>query len=67
MPNLTRFTQSTTLDAAKTTSLKSTAAGIVTAMATDVSNSDFASARKKAAQLEDLYGKLSQARPPSTT
>ena len=67
MPNPTRFPQGAVGDAAKTTSLKSTAAGIVTTMATDVTNNDFAAARKKAAQLEDLYGKLSQARPPSTT
>lgn len=67
MPNLTRFPQGTTQDAAKTTSLKSQAAAIVLTMATDVSNGNFAAARAKAGQLEDLYGKLSQARPPSHT
>jgi len=67
MPNPVRFTQGATLDAAKTTSLKSAAATLVTDMATAVSGNDFVTARKKAAQLEDLYGKLSQARPPSST
>jgi hypothetical protein len=53
-----------TLEATKTTTLKSAAAAIVITMATDVTNGNFAAARLKAAQLEDLYGKLSAVKVP---
>lgn len=53
-----------TLDAAKATSIKSTAASLVTSIATDVSNGNFAAAAKKAHQLGDLYGSVSGTRPP---
>lgn len=52
------------LDAVKVNATKSAAAAIVITMATDVTNSAWAAARLKAAQLEDLYGKLSQSRIP---
>jgi hypothetical protein len=48
-----------TLEATKVTTAKSAAAAIVTAMATDVTNGNFAAARLKAQQLEKAYGELS--------
>jgi hypothetical protein len=63
-PNTTKAQNAATLDAAKTVTVKSAAAAIVITMATDVSNGNFAAARIKAAQLEDLYGKLSAVRIP---
>lgn len=63
-PIISKSTNSTTLEAAKITTAKSAAASIVTAMATDVTNGDFAAARKKAALLEKAYGELSQRRLP---
>lgn len=53
-----------TLDAAKVVTIKAAAAAIVITMATDVSNSNFAGARAKAAQLEVLYGQLAASKAP---
>lgn len=52
------------LEATKVTSAKSAAAAIVTAMATDVSNSNWSAASKKADQLAKAYGELAGARLP---
>lgn len=51
-------------EATKQTTVKAAAAAIVITMATDVTNGNFAAARAKAVQLEDLYGKLAAARLP---
>jgi len=52
------------LEAAKQIAAKSAAAAIVITMATDVGNSDFAAASKKAYDLAKRYGELSLNRLP---
>lgn len=65
MPELgSKASNKATLEASKQTAAKSAAAAVVTAMATDVSNSDFAAASKKATDLARRYGELASARLP---
>lgn len=51
-------------EATKVTANKSAAATLVTNMATDVTNGDFAAASKKAALLAKAYGELAANRQP---
>jgi hypothetical protein len=64
MPATGKAANAAVLDAAKITAIKAAAATIVTNMATDVTNSAFAAARLKAAQLEVLYGQLTFNKAP---
>lgn len=64
MGRLANKTNPATLEATKITAAKAAAATLVTGMATDVTNGDFAAARKKAALLERAYGELAAARLP---